>query len=363
MNSAERSRQLWRDIDPLPWVIAVLLALGQLRHQILFFNANIGRSVQAAEGVLEGLPHWRVFQSRLLGPELVGLLSSAGGLSFLNAHLVVSTVAMVLSGVLAFRVAGWLGGRAAGWGGLLSLHVLFALLMTAPWLYIWDYFVLLLGLLFLHLVVHRAPWWALLAVMALCFLNHESAQFCAVWMVAQGLADNWRLHRADWRRWRWEMSVSGLLGGLGGLAVTELLRSALLIREVGPEIFNDVAMATIGPHVHIKLSENIGEIVTWFTVPDYGLSFLIPLLPLTALVAAGVLLHRHGLAALGLFAYVLAQVVALALFTVLPETRVLLQLVPFLVVAPALLSNGRWAEAREPAPVPPESGACPASAA
>jgi hypothetical protein len=41
------------------------------------------------------------------------------------------------------------------------------------------------GAVFLLLVIRRAPWWSLLLLMGVAFLNHESALFIGVWMVAR----------------------------------------------------------------------------------------------------------------------------------------------------------------------------------
>lgn len=109
-------------------------------------------------------------------------------------------------------------------------------MMSRPWLYIWDYFILLVGAIFLLLVIRRAPWWAFLLLMSWTFFNHESALFIGVWMVAKALIDAC----AEGRRPDWGVLGGGVLGSLGGQALIEILRYSLLKREIGWEIFNDV---------------------------------------------------------------------------------------------------------------------------
>ena len=56
-------------IRDLPmWAACLAFSLAQWSHVAFFFGNDFQRSVQAEQGVLDGFPHWRVFQSRVLGP-------------------------------------------------------------------------------------------------------------------------------------------------------------------------------------------------------------------------------------------------------------------------------------------------------
>ncbi|ASG22892.1 hypothetical protein [Nitrospirillum viridazoti] len=321
---------------------AFLLAIAEFRLISFYFLDYIVQNVAAAQGVLDGLPHWRVYQSRVLGPLVMAAVSWLGP-SLLNAYFITGIGALTAAAVVTFRVGRRLEGPAGGWAAMMGLLALFPLVLSRPWLYIWDFFILVIGATFLLLVVRRAPWWAFLALMAVAFLNHESALFIAIWMAVQGLADNWMRWRLAWRQWDWRLLGGGVVGGVVGLEVVELLRTLLLNREIGPELFADASQ--IGDHtggMHIKLLRNLGSVIDWFITFDYSFPFLIPLLLLCAVAVVGVLLARYRLKAAGLAVYVAAQVAALCIAAELAETRVLLQLVPFLAVAPLLLNRTRW---------------------
>ncbi|MDE1146427.1 MAG: hypothetical protein PW843_07355 [Azospirillaceae bacterium] len=325
----------------LPWGAALLLCLAQWRHMLFYFSGTgVARWVDAANGVLIGLPHWRVYQSRLLGPALVKLVSFTG-LSFFNAYFLVTIVLLTCCSVLAFETGRKLGGtRTGGWAAMLTLHALFLLTQAPPWLYIWDFLILLTGFALLRLMIAGAPWWAYLILMAIAFLNHESGFFIGVWMGVQGLADNLANHRLDWRRWRWGLMAAGGLGGIAGLEITEVIRSALLVREIGPEIFQDTS--NTGAQIHLKLFQNLSLLGQWFTSFDYSFQVLVPLMLLACAGIAVALVVRHGYRAAGLAAYVLVQVVALVIAAELRETRVLLQLVPFLCLGGRMLTQHIW---------------------
>ena len=180
------------------WVAAFVLSLAQWRHVAYFFGncspncdmSDVIRAVQAERGVLEGYPHWRYFQSRLLGPLAEKSLNLLFGFNFLVAHMIVAVVVLTLCGVVMFYAGRAIGGRQSGWSALFAFETLFLLMMARPWLYIWDYFLLLLTATFMLLVIRRAPWWAFVLLMSVAFLNHEAALFIGVWMAAQALADS-----------------------------------------------------------------------------------------------------------------------------------------------------------------------------
>ena len=331
------------------WVAAFVLSLAQWRHVAYFFGncspncdmSDVIRAVQAERGVLEGYPHWRYFQSRLLGPLAEKSLNLLFGFNFLVAHMIVAVVVLTLCGVVMFYAGRAIGGRQSGWSALFAFETLFLLMMARPWLYIWDYFLLLLTATFMLLVIRRAPWWAFVLLMSVAFLNHEAALFIGVWMAAQALADSWAEQRApDWR-----MLAGGVLGNLAGLVLIEYLRTTLLKREVGWEIFKDasqVPTSQFDAYFHFELTENLRDIYHWVTQLSFDMFFLIPLTLVLTLTFAVLLVTRHGAKAAGLAVYALAQVVALLLFGLRAETRDLLELVPFLCLGGMLAAKSNW---------------------
>jgi hypothetical protein len=323
------------------WAAAIGLSLGQWHHVAFFFGNDFFRAVQAERGVLEGYPHWRIFQSRLLGPGMENFLSLVFGFNLAVAHIIVAIVILALCGVVMFHAGRAIGGSQRGWSALLAFHVLFTLTMARPWLYIWDYFVLLAAAVFLLLMIQRAPWWSFMLVMGMAFFNHESALFIGVWMVTKALADAWAEHRYP----DWKMLGGGVLGSLGGIALTEILRTLLLKREIGWEIFNDVGKPPadgLAGHFAFKLPTNLQDIYQWFAHPNVSFFLVKPLPLVLALALAVILVVRHGVKAVPLAAYAATQVAALLLFALTAETRTLLQLVPFLCVGGMLAAKRDW---------------------
>ena len=270
------------------WAAAFVLSLAQWHHVAFFFgNDTLWLNIQAEQGILDGYPHWRVIQSRVLGPWLEKFLSLLFGFKLCAAHIIIAVIVLTLCGVVMFHAGRAIGGRQRGWSALLAFHVLFTLMMALPWLYIWDYFVLLAAAVFMLLMIRRAPWWSFLLLMSVAFFNHESALFIGVWMVAKALADAW----AERRRPDWGMLGGGVLGSLGGIVLMEYLRTSLLKRETGWEIFRDVGKPPTDPledyyYFHLQLPANLNDIYHWITHPTLNLLFVIPL-PLVLALSSG----------------------------------------------------------------------------
>jgi hypothetical protein len=323
--------------DLTMWAVTFGLSLAQWHHVAFFFGHDFWLDIRGEQGVIDGYPYWRFFQSRVLGPWLEESLVPLG-FNLSIAHAIVAIVTLAVGGAVMFYAGRAIGGRQAGWSALLAFHVLFTLTLATPWLYIWDYFVLLAGAVFLLLVIRDAPWWSFLLLMSVAFLNHESALFIGVWMVAKALVDAW----AQNRRPDWRMLGGGVLGSLGGILMLEFLRRSLLNQEIGWEFFKDAGSPPAGgidSYFHLQLSTNLGDIYHWITQLNGDLMFVRVLPLVVALALAVMLVVRHGLKAAPLAIYAVTQVVALLLLALTAEMRTALQLVPFLCLGGMLAAK------------------------
>jgi len=303
--------------------------------------SDVIRAVEAESGVLQGYPHWRYFQSRLLGPLVEKAVSLVFGINLTVAHMIVAVIVLTACGAVMFYAGRAIGGRQSGWSALLAFNLLFAFMMSRPWLYIWDYFLLLLSAVFMLLVIRRAPWWWFLALLSIAVFNHEAALFIGVWMVVQALVDAWAQRRDP----DWGLLSAGVLGNMAGIIVIEYLRNTLLKQEIGWQLFKDaqqIPKSGLDAYFHLQLTENWQDIVRWVTEPGFDMMFLI-LVPLVlTLIFAGCVVARHGAKAAGLAAYAVAQVVALLLLGMRQETRDLLELLPFLCLGGMLAARPEW---------------------
>jgi len=298
---------------------AIALALAQFRILYMFLGPDYPRSVMAAFGVVHGKPHWRIYQSRILGPYLVDSLTRVFP-SAASAYVFVTIAVLAAAGIVAWRVGDRIAGERGSWRCLLAIHAGFAFLLAHPWLYIWDYFDLLVFMLFVLFVVEKRPTWWFVALCLIGMLNHEIAMFIGLWLVVDGV-----MKRA------WLRAGSGVACVVAGLVMIELLRRSLLVEELGPKLFID-APKDVGKSFYFALGHNLYDAYLIFMHWDYRLLFLIVMFVIAIPFVAWWVFKRYP----EWRSLVIVQVLmlgSLVTFGLLIETRVYIVLVPFLALA------------------------------
>lgn len=313
------------------WVLASLLAaLAQFRMIGRIIGVQYQDSIAATQGVLDGLPHWQVFQSRVMGPWIVEMLTWLTG-SFETAHMLYTITAYFLAGLAMLAVAHRHYGAKSAWIGFLSFQALCLILINSRWHYVWDGVELLTFTLFCHFVLAGKDWRWLAGLFALSVLNRESAFFIAVWMVLDPLLTA----VLDKCRPRWPMMIAGLACLAAGAALTQFLRTVLLKREIGPDLFGMPELAGRSFHPHIQL--NIDYLLDAFLHPTQEFNILIVILLVLPLPLTVLLFRRLGRRYLSLGLVHGLIVLSLPIVGVLSETRVLFDLAPFLALGFAAL--------------------------
>ncbi len=311
-------------------LLALAVALVQFRVVALMFDRLYRMSAEAAWGVLIGEPHWRIYQSRLLGPYLVRAADTVFE-TFLDAHVFVTVTLLAVAGFLVLVLLDrLLNDRVKVLAGYLVFAFLTTSLLQRPWLYVWDVLDLLVFVVFNYFVLSARDlrWFAALYVVAL--FNRESAFYIAGWMILEPAVQWWLGRSGKSRRAPdWRMLATGVVLLGGGMAIVEALRGALLVREVGPSIVGEVAGA--GPRFHLMLADNLDRLATSLTSFNYAMSFLVPLGMLLFVVFAVQVARRDPERNLANALIHLALLVSLLVFGIVFETRVYLALVPFVV--------------------------------
>lgn len=301
-----------------PAALAILAALAQLRMIVLVFGTQYARSVDAARGIVAGKPHWRIYQSRVLGPWIVEAFSKVFP-TFIAAHVFVSIAALVAAGLVAWRLGESFKARAFAF---VAFHALFVVLLAKPWLYVWDFFDVVVFLLFTLFVVEKRPWQWFVALAFVGMLNHEIAGFVAVWLILAPLFDKSRPR---------SQMVAGVATLGAGAIVVEILRGALLVEEIGPKLMPD-APKDIGSSTYFALPRNLKVIAEIFTYWDHSFPILVIVLSIVCLAGAYVLAKKETVRFGALAATYAMMVVSLFVFGTLLETRIYVVLIPFVML-------------------------------
>ena len=306
-------------------VLATVFAMAQFRMIMLIIGQNYSYSISAAQGVVNGMPHWRVYQSRVLGPWLVEALSGLFG-DYTSAHAFYTIVTTAIAGWLILSLTYRQFGPSAALSSFLLFQALFTFLLGSKWLYAWDHLGILIFTIFTYLVIAGKGWCWFAALFSVAIFNRESALFIAMWMVLDPLVKA----ALDRTKPDWRMIARGLACGIIGVILINWLRDTLLVQEVGPTLFNMPLKA--GLNFHNQWATNIAFLRRVTTEFSFGFEVLILVYLLAVIILAVLLARRDPRRYLALAVTQGMIVVSLFAGAILEETRVLLELLPFLVM-------------------------------
>ena len=321
--------------------LSSFFAVVQFRLIIMLFDADYGRAVDAAAGVLAGKPHWRSFQARVLAPFLIDRISPLFP-SFFDAHVCFSIVTLTVMGYLAWRL-GWRVGAnlTAAMLALFVFETSFSFLLAPHWLYAWDYLDVIVFLVFVDFVVAGKSWPWFVALWAIGIFSRETAAFISVWMIFEALSRRYfaRQPVGGGERLDRGMLIAGIATLVLSVAIVEAVTRALFIEEVGPKIFNDVAGEGGRMFYALRIAKNFDIAIDSLTRFQYEMPFVILIyVGVTLVLALGIIrADRRRYLALGL-TYI-AHITTTLVFGILDETRIFLEQIPLLILGTLVLTH------------------------
>lgn len=274
-------------------VVPLIMAAAQLRLICLLFGNSLQMSIEAGNGIVMGTPHWMLYQSRVLGPWTVHLLSKCTR----SAYHLFAFICLAISGYLILILS-------HSWAAFFLFHLLFAFLLKAPWLYTWDFYGLIFFVLFVSFALTGKSWIWFAALFLVAIFNHENALYIALYMILAG------------------MLMPGAVCAVTGMAIVHLLRKALLKREIGPSAFNRHDLTGKSIHIHIK------DNIAWLGRSWKSLDAMIPLFLLSVML----IIVRTAFQYPALSAAHLALLGSIVFATLLHEPRAFIPLIPFATI-------------------------------
>jgi hypothetical protein len=331
-------------------VVVLFLTMAQFKSIVNNFDSHLGPQIEAAQGVVDGLPHWRLYQSRVLGPYMVHAVKGIIGWSFQQAYAFMMLVwlAIFFTVLIAVALSLWHSPFIAI-AIAASAAFLNTTFMQGLWLYPWDYIDLTIFTLMTWAILQNKPLKIIALIIVVEIFNREAATIIAGWLALDALLEM-LLKRKNATTDQVKSAKQQLLVGLTLVIISqgtvETLRSTLLVREVGPEIFSDVKET--GPHFELQFWMNLSSlaaVMRSFTnmMLAYNIIFIaIPIICVIGIRSASRELSRISLLFLILWAFTFT-------FGLIYETRVWLVFVPYLVLAVPRLSLSTGAT--DPAPL------------
>ncbi|HIV72435.1 MAG TPA: hypothetical protein H9903_15985 [Candidatus Aquabacterium excrementipullorum] len=270
--------------------------------------------IDASQGVLQGTPHWRAYQNRLLGPALVDALRV---LTAYPLHLYVLLMLGVANTALLLALRRLSPGEPPAsrltWK-VMAISAVVWVLGKHRWSYPWDFLESLLLLAMAYLAFTKPERiGAFVLLFAVAILSRESALFIPVFMVLYTVVSR--------RPLLGRPVLCAIVLVVLGTAFVQLTRSLLFVHSMSPGVGDDLAHASFGNHWQLAAN---GELLIRFVTKGKG---AVPLVLMAALLSfyswAAVRLWR--LRELGAFSFALTMVaylLALIPFAVLTETRI-----------------------------------------
>ena len=238
-------------------LICFFLAYTQLWEIVTNFKGQLTSNIEAALGVIQGTPHWKVYQSRLLGPYFFELVNNILGLGHSYAFLLtlfLQSFFMFLTVILTYKsISGsWL----TSYGIAILSSFFVALLLQGKWLYLWDFF----DFIFISLVIwsyyKEKSLLIIFSIITLAIFNRELSLIVLIWLA---LISGYKIifkAENNISRYKKIFFVSIILL-IAGYSVINYLREFLLIKELGPELFVDSGKNLSSSSFHFKFFNNL----------------------------------------------------------------------------------------------------------
>lgn len=320
-------------------LLVALITRLQYANWYIAHSGNLQYLIDASEGVLNGTPHWRAFQNRLLSPALLH------GLGWLSPRPLVWFTAGWL---LALNTALFLMVRQLTRSKLLGLLVVVCSALI--WLmaqhnssYVWDFTEAACLLALAYFATRQTPLAWMLVLFVVAAFNRESAVFIGLYLVACGVM--LRIYKRPHAR----ATVAWGVGmGMVSVALTEVLRKTLFSYSTVTGVGDDAAHTLF--ENHINAAENLRTLSVLFHQGG-PLLFMLAMYTLILLLVIhrGLTQRRPQMVAAGVT--LSAYFASLGVFGLLSELR-LYQPLDWCLPLPLLLIASLQ-PARDAATVPP----------
>lgn len=316
--------------DALRWrlwylFLVVFLSLAESRVIFLVYD-NIHQHAEALYGIVVGQPHWKEYQNRLLGAYLVKYAATFFSLPYEVAYVFFLIGLGAIKNLLFYSVVLRLTQSFRhSLQYTLCFVFFFIALQNAAWLYLWDYFDIIVFTLFTYGVLTAKRDWYYLPIFALALLNKESCLFIAVWLILDAL-----INKPETARLKLNLGAlnpSRLLTGISlaviGVIFVIYTRQALLIQETA--VAANPAFALERPfHFQRNILTYVGVWLHPSLNFDFAVNILVTLLPLTPLF----LWRRMDDTVFKLTLLILVFYLSVLAFGLIHETRLYSLLIP-----------------------------------
>lgn len=305
-------------------LLVALIARLQFNNWAIAHHDNLQYLVDAAQGVLQGTPHWRAFQNRLLSPALVHML---GWVSSQPLLLFTQLWMLALNLSLFWMVRHLTRSHLLG---LLAVVCAALLWILEPHnsSYTWDLTEAACLLVLAFFATRPVPPAWMFALFTVAAFNRESAVFIGLYLIVCGLMMRTYKQAQASRTMVWGVALASV-----SVVLTEVLRKALFNYSALTGVGHDAAHAVFENHIHLASNVQLLKTLLHQASP---LLFILALYGMSLLVVIQRGLARQDARLIGAGVSLAAYLASLGVFGVLDELRLYQPLnwcLPLLVIA------------------------------
>jgi len=313
---------------PVYLCLALVAAVTLIEANVLLrlHGHHLKALTDAARGVLEGTPHWRVYQNRLLGPWLLEMTHTVTGLNYRESFMALAAALTALAnGICFFTCLDLTRDRALSVRYVFYFALLFVALQDKYWLYLWDFADMIFFLLLVYGIFRNFGAVFFICLFTAALLNREDALFICLWLVIDSFTVT-----AEGGRRRFRVNGAKLALGIclaaAGTAYTKFIRDRLFIVSMLPRVGMDAKNAVFGQH--FKLIYNLKYIAGFRFFDKFDF-----ITPLAATVPAAYFLFKLRLRQreMKVAALFFCMLISVLTFGRASETRVFFILIPVML--------------------------------
>ncbi len=299
-------------------IIFISIAVYKVLMQIHAVNFELLSG--AAHGVLDGKPHWKAYQNRILGPYCVYFISMMG-ISYSSAMKIYILLMIILQNILFFSLIQKTRtslGNSLAW---VIIYSFFFILVQHRWFYTWDNIDAIIFTLFTYGIFKSKPMCYFVILFCVGILNRETALFIALYIAIDSF------HFKSITKFYLISTKKLITGGcliLFGIIYTKAIRDFLFIGN--PDAFSVKHHELMDNHIYF--SKNIEELF-------YNNIFTVNIIN-SAFILGSIIYFMYSIKS-----YVDSQIKALLIYCVIVtnilifglinETRTYIILIPFIV--------------------------------
>jgi hypothetical protein len=301
---------------------------------MLIHGPHFDDLVAAAQGVTIGMPHWRIYQNRLLGPWLVQLISFATGWPFPLSFKLFLIASLLLTGFVSFYIfLDLTKNKVVSLRYSFYLSLCFLAFQDKSWFYLWDLMDVIIFLVFAYSIFRNLSMRYFVCLFIISLLNKEDALFISLWMIIDSFKyDNNSSKNIQTKSLKinyYRLSL-GILLMISGMFYTKLVRDSLFVKSMIPGVGLDSYHATIGEH--FRIFANIKYLTDFTYLKDENI--VVPLLPFLLIIPLVYVLYKlrpdeYLIKVMILF---FCMLLLIFMFGSIGETRVFFILIPFVLI-------------------------------